>query len=1627
MYTADHWDVCLEADSANSEPPGPPVSVRFGGGYAQHHEGWARETSIFRNPPPCPSEGPDHGAHTIPSGIRKDGPVEHDPPNSPVRTPYRTPWPAPPVKNGASPREMLRLVEVSTDVATKVHRRLTAFLAAEYNAKTASRIPKKPPLTPFRVLGQGADAWRTVHVISECPIWPERPNGTLQPQNCDPVLGQKSSPVPIAFLVSYFSLLVCPRKHPIVSLLQDGDVESNPGPTGPPGYTEDYQLSPDIFRDVPRLLNCPHPWVDAFAAPHNCLIPTYWSANHSAFDRNWRSCLLPIWANPPFSLLHRVLAKIRTEGAYMLLLCPAWEPTISEAKALAVRGHLLPRTKMFRKEGKALMPAPKWGVWILLIDYYPPRSGRGLSLLSCGDIESNPGPRQGPSACSWDPLWNFMQDHMLDDWVHVIMFEPPEMGPSGGLDTGSFLWFDATCEACGRSWSGYDTFVVTQHLTYCKALEEGTGGRLLHLRQIHKATGRGESLLSCGDIESNPGPEHTDQRSTRLRQTRSASRVNAPIAPDGPLSQNDAMLVDPSVPTVEVSSSSSVPRQRRDVMCPCPMEGCPLATRHMSHVSLVAHLARTHVIAGEAVPAALLAQIGHSVCTACRNLYPGAGACAFCTAKARRAPGEAGSDPVPFPERPVQPQHVQPKGTSLNAPSPLFQPPLDELLQAQIPTVRHLPNACRREFAEVLGELLASLAEEPTWEAVYGLMALPKLVLRAPNTRADSKPSNLSLDIARRLRLFRSGAWPSLWTEVRPARTEGPKRRPLTRSRSNQETLPPSVVDTIKGLVEEGAFSKAAKHLVSRGLADISDPDVSAKLASLHPRGSPVHVGGDSALPERVDVGWELHPDDWDTLCLTAIQGFPSGSAPGPSGLRPSHLKDCLKRAGSISALKVGLRKFVQAAISGHLPRALHPVLCAANLIPLNKKDGGIRPIAIGDTLRRLVGKVLLRTTRVRAEVEGLQPRQVGVSVPFAAELVGMGVQRLADTVEQSNWAVLQVDVSNAFNSVDRSAILLSAQVKAPSTYNWLTWCYRENTQLFCQGKSVAVSSTGVHQGDAMGPLGFALGLEKALDMCKDADAALPWSTWYLDDGTLVGTPESLADYLECLVPALASVGLEVNLRKCCLWGPACTTDSTMTEDGLPENLSLHHPLRKVPVVPYGSSTGITVLGVPVDAPGSLTHAKHKWSETVQHTATTLEALRQYPNAQVRHCLLRHCLDACKVNHLMRACPEAAGSEAILRMNCDLKQAVTDLVGCGLSIQAWEQATLAISMGGLGVKDPVKLCPQARIAALANFHQRASGVGIPSEIAQALAPDLTSAIQSVAANVGPNHELLAIWADDERTFLSADSNASSQSWWADQADKVRKGRLPYLGGTARDAVRIQAQDGPIATGWLSVIPSRTSNSTLSDDEFRTLCRWWLGLPLLSDGACVLCPACGECADPFGDHFVSCRKNGFTRRHNSLRDELCRTLAAGGITYQKEVMVRDMTRPADILLHGWDKAVDVCVDLTITHPVQAESWPLGPETAALHLSKAEKDKNEKHKEVCKSMRWACHPMALTPWGGCGRSAKTLLFELTRRIAGDLLPPMRDERIRNIRENLSLSLAREVAKQLSIKNLVLEALD
>lgn len=108
----------------------------------------------------------------------------------------------------------------------------------------------------------------------------------------------------------------------------------------------------------------------------------------------------------------------------------------------------------------------------------------------------------------------------------------------------------------------------------------------------------------------------------------------------------------------------------------------------------------------------------------------------------------------------------------------------------------------------------------------------------------------------------------------------------------------------------------------------------------------------------------------------------------------------------------------------GEVPDTVAPVLFGAILIPQRKKDGGLRFVADGTTFRRLASKTISKKSVHLSKK--LSPLQLGFATKNGCEADVHAVrayieQRLTLAVTH---ALLKIDMKNAFNCVDRNAIL---------------------------------------------------------------------------------------------------------------------------------------------------------------------------------------------------------------------------------------------------------------------------------------------------------------------------------------------------------------------------------------------------------------------------------------------------------------------------------------------------------------------------------------------------------------------------------------------------------------------------
>ena len=154
--------------------------------------------------------------------------------------------------------------------------------------------------------------------------------------------------------------------------------------------------------------------------------------------------------------------------------------------------------------------------------------------------------------------------------------------------------------------------------------------------------------------------------------------------------------------------------------------------------------------------------------------------------------------------------------------------------------------------------------------------------------------------------------------------------------------------------------------------------------------------------------------------------------------------------------------------IAGRCPADVAPVFFSGRLLALNKKTWGIRPIAIGLTLRRLASKCV-NSFGIKKLSPYFYPHQLGVVTPGGCEADVHSARRYIETMPQDH-ALVKLDFTNAFNSIHRHQMLHSMHDRILEVYAFSHSVYSQPSLLFF-GPYTVYSQKGAQQGDPIGPL----------------------------------------------------------------------------------------------------------------------------------------------------------------------------------------------------------------------------------------------------------------------------------------------------------------------------------------------------------------------------------------------------------------------------------------------------------------------------------------------------------------------------------------------------------------------------
>ena len=361
--------------------------------------------------------------------------------------------------------------------------------------------------------------------------------------------------------------------------------------------------------------------------------------------------------------------------------------------------------------------------------------------------------------------------------------------------------------------------------------------------------------------------------------------------------------------------------------------------------------------------------------------------------------------------------------------------------------IKHIPKSargsCASHLSSVLRKVVSNSDSIANWLELFNWSSA---VLQPP--KRGGRRHNLASVIKRRISSYSSGHIDS--DQANPTRFSQDKK-------SQKSTLG----QAISAKLEDGNVRSAIRLLMSDDSPAAPSPESLKALRDKHPRAS-------SNLSDLAAARSEQCVSVDESEVRRAILSFPAGSAGGPDGLRPQHIRDMLMCRDTESEFLSALTAFVNLVLAGRCPSDAAAVFFGGRLLALKKKTGGIRPIAIGFTLRRLASKCAnsFGIDRLRPY---FYPHQLGVGTPGGCEAAVHSARRYLEVLPQDH-VLVKLDFTNAFNRLHRRDMLLSVHSRIPELYAFCLSAYSQPSLLFF-GPEIVSSEEGPQQGDPIRPL----------------------------------------------------------------------------------------------------------------------------------------------------------------------------------------------------------------------------------------------------------------------------------------------------------------------------------------------------------------------------------------------------------------------------------------------------------------------------------------------------------------------------------------------------------------------------
>jgi hypothetical protein len=800
--------------------------------------------------------------------------------------------------------------------------------------------------------------------------------------------------------------------------------------------------------------------------------------------------------------------------------------------------------------------------------------------------------------------------------------------------------------------------------------------------------------------------------------------------------------------------------------------------------------------------------------------------------------------------------------------------------------------------------------------------------------------------------------------------------------------------------------------LTSRDLPDRECPAVQERLRALHPQAhnAEERIGALPAPPIAVP---KVSVDPADDAVVGRLRRWAdNGASGGPSGLLGAFLVPLLDDVHC----RQGLCQILEDIINGEVDVAASSTLLACRLMPLAKEAGGVRPIAIGDVLVRLAGRLAIDNIRLA------MGRYFGnVQLACGARGGSQVAMQVIQAVLYSEYgagdmkaAGISFDFTNAFNEVSRRLILerLYRLPQFQSVWKLAHWMLTSPAVLLTVKNGQVVlqldSEVGVRQGDALGTFLFCLGIhDEYLEAVAAAPANSVTGVGLSDNFTLVGSAVHVVRAARTFVELVAARhDLRLNaVQEKVLW---------MHEDAAPDALSGYARDRGAELV---TADGVVrLLGVRIGA-----RADRVREEEIAAMVKDLKELDILLDpalpVQAAALLTRNCVGP-KATYLMRSAYPSRVAAAVLLIS-DMADRLlfqrvlrvdAERLPGALREQLVVQSRLPARKGfpGLASAHPAQHLDAAFIAGLA---QAAPLLDLPSvkrfavdnarlqeEVQRAMRSEtVQAATERTRAKLPPEEAAGGVSLDAFVAFYKAHAEhraSGLQLCMTHETHRRARDTLDAMfGDQPADLALRRAVSEAGCSRWINTLPD-SNFTTLTDEEYTFQARLTLGYligltpnvdPLENEAKC-LCPAHVRAIDaPF--HAPSCKAILRTLKldqHDASVSVHCTFNRRAGLASQPHAFgwdqVRWTKRMPDLTVYRGEGGV-MLLDMTTWNPLAAcAPRALRPlehcMTTERTLATAERTKRVKYADM-EVPGVQIVPLAYTIFGAAGPAARDVM--------------------------------------------------